>query len=164
VDEIKQEGQPASQEDNEYADGLLRQGTPPVDVREKLMARGLSEDAAGMVVYNRIQGMRAMAASLLQAGLPMEAAVRALQEQGFSEPAAVAVLHGLADDSSQGVHHARGPLGVLVMAFGGIVFVIGVGLFIGNVTRLFPTLPLAGYLTMMVGGLIYGWGSRQVSQ
>jgi hypothetical protein len=164
VNEIKPEGQQASQEDIDYADGLLKQGTPPADVRDQLMARGLSEDAAGMVVYHRIQGTRAMAVGLLQARLPIEAVVRALQDQGFSEPAAVALIKGLADGGIHAGQQGHGPLGLLVMGLGGLVFIIGLGLFIGNITRLFPTVPLAGFITMMVGGFIYRWGSRQGSQ
>ena len=41
---------------------------------------------------------------------------------------------------------------------GGLVFVLGAGLWIGNVSRAFPTFPLAGYLTMLVGGIIFRVG------
>lgn len=37
---------------------------------------------------------------------------------------------------------------------GMIIFGLGVGLFIGNVSRIFPTFPLAGYITMAIGGAI----------
>jgi hypothetical protein len=37
---------------------------------------------------------------------------------------------------------------------GVLVFVAGVGLFVGNVSRVFPTFPLAGYITMAIGGAI----------
>ena len=46
------------------------------------------------------------------------------------------------------------------MKLGGLViFVIGIGLFIGNVSRLFPTFPLAGWATMAVGGAIMKSGN-----
>ncbi len=43
---------------------------------------------------------------------------------------------------------------------GGAVFVLGVFLFIGNVSGTFPTFPGLGYLTMAAGGAMYRSGSR----
>jgi hypothetical protein len=40
-----------------------------------------------------------------------------------------------------------------------IIFVIGIGLFIGNVSRQFRTFPLAGWATMAVGGAIMKSGN-----
>jgi hypothetical protein len=37
---------------------------------------------------------------------------------------------------------------------GGVVLVAGIGLWIGNVSGQFRTFPLAGYLTILVGGAI----------
>jgi hypothetical protein len=47
-----------------------------------------------------------------------------------------------------------------VSMLGTVVIVVGAGLWIGNVTRMFPTFPLAGYLTMAVGGIIVKAGKR----
>jgi len=41
---------------------------------------------------------------------------------------------------------------------GGLIFVLGAGLWIGNVSGAFPTFPLAGYLTMLVGGVVFRVG------
>ncbi len=46
------------------------------------------------------------------------------------------------------------------MGVGGIVFVVGAFLFLGNVIGFFPTVPLAGYLTMLAGGALFGWGQK----
>src|SRR5262249_39723162 len=46
---------------------------------------------------------------------------------------------------------------------GTVVFLLGVGLFIGNITGLFPTFPFAGYIVMMVGGLLLGAGAVTAS-
>lgn len=35
-----------------------------------------------------------------------------------------------------------------------IILIVGIFLFIGNVSRAFPTFPLAGWATMAVGGII----------
>jgi hypothetical protein len=37
---------------------------------------------------------------------------------------------------------------------GGVVVAAGIFLWCGNVFRFFPTFPLAGYLTILVGGII----------
>jgi len=37
---------------------------------------------------------------------------------------------------------------------GGVIFVGGAFLWCGNVFRFFPTVPLAGYVTMAIGGII----------
>jgi hypothetical protein len=42
---------------------------------------------------------------------------------------------------------------------GGLIFVAGAFLWCGNVFRFFPTFPLAGYLTMLVGGAVMRSGS-----
>jgi hypothetical protein len=47
-----------------------------------------------------------------------------------------------------------------LMGVGGIIFVIGVGLFGGNVSGMFVTFPFAGYIGMLIGGAIFGAGQR----
>ncbi len=37
---------------------------------------------------------------------------------------------------------------------GGIIFAVGVGLFVGNVSHQFVTFPLAGWITMAIGGMV----------
>ena len=46
----------------------------------------------------------------------------------------------------------------MLRILGGLVVVVGAGLWIGNVSGAFPTFPLAGYLTMLVGGIIFRVG------
>lgn len=38
---------------------------------------------------------------------------------------------------------------------GGLIFLIGVFLFLGNIVGFFPTFPGAGYITIALGGLLY---------
>ena len=52
-------------------------------------------------------------------------------------------------------------MGMVAMGVGGLIFVGGAFLWLGNVFRFFPTVPMAGYLTMLLGGAIFGWGKRQ---
>ncbi|HEY7090689.1 MAG TPA: hypothetical protein VH518_21510 [Tepidisphaeraceae bacterium] len=44
---------------------------------------------------------------------------------------------------------------------GAIVLLLGLFLFIGNVTSIFPTFPLAGYLTVVIGGAMCRVGRTQ---
>jgi len=48
----------------------------------------------------------------------------------------------------------------LVIALGVIVFVAGVFLWCGNVFGFFRTFPFAGYLTLVVGGVVYKAGKK----
>lgn len=52
-------------------------------------------------------------------------------------------------------------MGIAAMAVGAVVFVAGVFLFMGNVIGFFPTVPLAGYITILIGGGIFSWGKSQ---
>lgn len=61
-----------------------------------------------------------------------------------------------ASNSSGGI--AWGPMGVQL--FGGVIFVGGAFLWCGNVFRFFPTVPFAGYLTMLAGSAIWKAGSN----
>ena len=47
---------------------------------------------------------------------------------------------------------------------GGVVFVLGLGLLLGNVTGIFPTVPFAGFVVTTIGGAILGAASRESSQ
>jgi hypothetical protein len=41
---------------------------------------------------------------------------------------------------------------------GAIITIIGILLILGNVTRLFPTFPFAGFIVTLIGGAIYRRG------
>jgi hypothetical protein len=45
-----------------------------------------------------------------------------------------------------------------VKVIGAIVTIIGILLILGNVTRLFPTFPFAGFIFTLIGGAIYRKG------
>jgi len=50
-------------------------------------------------------------------------------------------------------------LGPIMVAIGGIIFVAGAFLWCGNVFGFFRTFPLAGYITMLIGGAVLRTGS-----
>jgi hypothetical protein len=49
------------------------------------------------------------------------------------------------------------------MGLGGLIFVVGGLLWIGNVSGKFVSFPYAGYITMAIGGAIFGFGQKQES-
>ena len=52
----------------------------------------------------------------------------------------------------------------LVIALGAIVFAAGVFLWCGNVFGFFPTFPFVGYLTAVVGAIIFKAGKKMQDQ
>ena len=52
-------------------------------------------------------------------------------------------------------------MGAVLMGVGGLIFVAGAFLWCGNVFGFFRTFPMAGYLGMLLGGAIFGWGKKQ---
>ncbi|RYG64167.1 hypothetical protein EON80_19750 [bacterium] len=50
--------------------------------------------------------------------------------------------------------------GIAVALIGGLVFVAGAGLWLGNVFGFFPTFPGAGYIGMLIGGAVWRFGSN----
>ena len=50
--------------------------------------------------------------------------------------------------------------GVALQLLGGAIFAVGIGLFVGNVTRAFPTVHFAGCIVTSIGGAIYAAGKR----
>jgi hypothetical protein len=61
-------------------------------------------------------------------------------------------------DPEQRYRLAKPGSGVPLVGCGALIFLLGVGLFIGNVTGLFPTFPFAGFIAMTVGSLLFGAG------
>lgn len=48
----------------------------------------------------------------------------------------------------------------IVSMLGVLVIVVGAALWIGNMSRMFPTFPLAGWITMAIGGVIFRAGKN----
>src|SRR5262245_57922880 len=72
--------QSVTQEDIDYAVGLVKQGALPAEVRDKLMEKSLSEDVASTVAHNCVRRSYSEAAELLDMGLTAEQAVHALRD------------------------------------------------------------------------------------
>lgn len=55
-------------------------------------------------------------------------------------------------------------MGMALMGVGGLIFVVGVLLFLGNMTGKFISFPYAGYITMGIGGAIFAFGRKQQAE
>ena len=55
-------------------------------------------------------------------------------------------------------------MGQILVIVGGVIGVIGAGLWIGNVTGKFHTFPFAGYITMGIGGAIVAFGRKKQAE
>jgi hypothetical protein len=94
---------------------------------------------------------------LLNQGSSPEETQHKLMETGLDAQSAAQVVVFAQDRLSAKTGNVKATVLQLV---GGAVFALGIGLLIGNITGLFRTFPFAGYLTMAVGGAIYGAGQR----
>ncbi len=70
-------------------------------------------------------------------------------------PAAVDTVLPADGEATSSVRPPAAPFNALALV-GGLVTVLGIFLMIGNMTGLFPTFPMAGYITIVIGGLIAG--------
>jgi hypothetical protein len=55
-------------------------------------------------------------------------------------------------------------MGQMLIIVGGVIVVIGAGLWIGNVTGKFVSFPFAGYITMGIGGAIVAFGKKKQAE
>jgi hypothetical protein len=92
---------------------------------------------------------------LLQGETPETVRGSLIEQRGLSPDAADNVLIGLLLNQAPQPSSAKR---IVCKLLGGAIFVVGVGLFIGNVTGVFPSFPLAGFIVMGVGGAIWGAG------
>ena len=96
---------------------------------------------------------------MLKNGVSPREAEQRLVGRGIEPQVAKAVIDTLLSNAQVQAPRAGGG-GVVLQFLGGLIFVVGMGLLIGNVTRLFPTFPYAGTIVMIIGGAIIGAGKR----
>ena len=89
----------------------------------------------------------------LNDGATRQEVIAELVEMGFTESAAEGVVrraeevHGPAEGRPADYH----PLNTIFKVLGALVVLVGVFLWIGNIARFLPTVPLAGFLTVALG-------------
>jgi hypothetical protein len=145
---------PCAQADYEEAALLMSQGQPPEAVRQRLIGKGLDPQAATAVVNDLIlKALYAQADFLLKLGNSPEEARRKLVEAGVSEQVASAVVANAPSYARKARGHS-GAGNALHLLLGVLIFMLGIGLWIGNRTGLFPTFPFAGFIVMAIGSVV----------
>jgi hypothetical protein len=161
-------GRQLEEADVRFAALMLESGASSKDALAQLVERGVAPEIAAACARDLSnRAVHSQAADLVLKGLsPREAAERLVERGIEPDVAATAVRNVLNPPPARGepIEHAepaRSDGGILQL-FGLLVFVIGVGLFIGNVTRVFPTFPFAGFLVMTIGGLLWRSGGSRL--
>jgi hypothetical protein len=151
---------PVTQADVDFAVHLLNRGASPEEAQTKLVESGLDPGTAMDLVRQLfIQAIYADAAALLNSGVSPNVAEQRLVEKGLEPKVAKAVIDDLLAHPQVRAGQAGG--GGLAMQFlGGLIFAVGICLFIGNVTGIFRTFPFAGFIVMGIGGAIMGAGHK----
>ncbi len=142
---------------------LLNQGESPEAVERTMITNGVGPQVAASMLQE-IGAQRAVyarAAELLGEGLSLQAILAKLVESGLDQQTARAVVNEALDAQRRAAaEQQQGAGSVALMVLGGLVFLVGIGVFLGNITGLFPTLPFAGFLLMTVGGALLGAAGR----
>jgi hypothetical protein len=153
-------GNQVAQADVDCAVNLLNHSASPEEVQGKLVERGLDQATASAIVRDLlIQAIYADAAAMLNSGVSPKQAEQQLVDKGVEPQVAKAVIDDLLAHAQLQAQQAGGG-GLALQLLGGLIFVVGIGLFIGNVTGVFPTFPFAGFIVMGIGGAIVGAGQR----
>lgn len=161
MSEARQENDAVTQADYDYAVGLFNEEKSTDEIRKQLVARGVSEEAADGVIRDLLlQSVYAMAASLFNEGLSPDEVKQKLTDRGLSSESATVVVDDIVARQRPGAQPSDPGKTIFLKVAGGFVFAVGAVLFIGNITGFLRTFPLAGYLTMAVGGAIYGAGQK----
>ena len=161
MDQIQPTGRnQVAQADVDFAVNLLNNGTSPEEVQGKLVERGLDQATAAAIVRDLlIQAIYADAAAMLNSGVSPKQAEQRLVDKGLEPQTAKAVIDDLLAHAQVQAQQADGG-GLVRQLLGGLIFVVGIGLCIGNMTGIFPTFPFAGFIVMGIGGAIFRAGQR----
>src|SRR5262249_3895922 len=146
-----------------YAISLLNEGTPPEAVQAELVERGLTEEIAASVVRNLLmQAIHTDAVDMLNKGLSAERVKRHLVAKGVQQQTAAGVVEDILEQKRrppplQGHPQEQEPAeGILLKLLGGVIFVVGLGLFFGSIVRALPMLhPFVGGVVMGIGIFIW---------
>jgi hypothetical protein len=156
---------------------LLRSGLRPEDVQDRLVAEGIEPLTASEVVRQMVPPyLRGEVRRLLGEGHATIRIQDALIERGFDKAEVFTVVDevlagpppqrpgvvigGSGPPSGPGQPH-QGDGSEVMQVVGGLVMLVGVGFFLGNITGVFPTVPGLGWGTIIVGSLIYGAGQKK---
>jgi hypothetical protein len=143
---------------------LLQHGSAHAEIRTTLTERGLSvEKTDGLLGEVVLQAIRAEAVKLLNVGYSPWAAARRLAAKGCQlgrqrvvvdrQTASLIVGGILAQHQLSGSGGGAGR--VVLKWIGGILWVVGLGLFLGHITGVFATYPFLGCIILIIGGVMW---------
>jgi hypothetical protein len=159
-------GRSASPEDYDRALQMLGDGATLDQAESELISSGLSAEAAKEVVQELlIRSLYGEAVDMLQSGqLPQQVERYLRDERGLTPETAKTIVENARNMKPEDVAFqspaSSGPGNPALMVLGGIIFGLGVILFIGNISGAFVPFPCAGWLTIVIGGAIYGAGKK----
>lgn len=156
-------GKPA---DYDFALELFRDGFEADAIEVRLVDRGLSREAAKSVVADlMLRFVHADAVEMLEGGMLPQQVEKYLRDRGLTAETARSIVENARNMKSEDFGHIGGEStsggNPILMVLGGIIFVVGLFLFIGNISGAFPTFPCAGWLGIMIGGAIWGAGKKK---
>jgi hypothetical protein len=142
--------------DTDFAAGLLNQGAPAEEIRDELRKRGVDPTTAATIIRAVFaQGYRRYAAAVLNRGVHPKQVGQQLADNGIEPQVATAVINDiLAREKAQARRERR--VGCVLQYLGCLIFFVGLGLWLGNRTGLFPTFPYAGSIVMVIGLAVAG--------
>ena len=144
-----------SQVDIDFVDKQLNGGATAEAVRDRLVERGMAADDALSVLS--LAHKRATVydgtIALLNQGYSPNAVKEQLVAKGWGRPTAEFIV---GDILARNLAQRRGRNRVPGKLAGGVTFLVGVGLWIGNFSGAFTTFPFAGFILMGIGGFILG--------
>src|SRR5262249_12420701 len=107
--------------------------------------------------YLLMQSVYTEAVDLLNKGLSAEKVKQQLVAKGLQQQTASGVVEDILEQNRHPPPEAQESVkGMLLKLVGGVVFVVGIGLFFGHVSGAFPTFPYAGFVVMGIGGALWG--------
>lgn len=143
--------------DRAFVADLLRKGTAPEVIRDRLEGRGLTPEAAARMVEEQRQfGAARLAGDLLSRGLPPEAVRAQIVQTGFDEASAAAILEKVVHRRWRGraANTVRAVLMIALTIGGGLMLVAGILLRLAIRAGLMPTMVFPATLLILVGVLL----------
>jgi hypothetical protein len=151
---------PIARGDYEEAVRLMNQGRPSVTVRDHLIGKGLDMRSATAVVKELMLKAVCDEAAMMRYGRPSPKEARGKSvERKVSERVAPEVPADVPTYGQSGRDPGVGD--ALRLLLGVLIFMLGIGLWIGNLSGRFPTFPFAGFVIMTAGGAIIGEACRR---
>ncbi len=144
---------------------LLNAGASLKEVQVRLLDRGLNEVAIAATIRGlSMPELYTEAAAMLADGSSKRQVEERLVNKGIDPLVAKAVITNKVVFFTQSEAKATEGKGQIRQFLGVFIFIVGIGLFLGNVTGRFPTFSSAGFMVMCVGGILYKAGRKAGSR